>query len=81
MEMIKALVMTAEDDDTSVPVLPSNFFSLMFLIPVTGQCLGQRTPRRFVQQVQKCFVQLLLLHSKGISIIQASQFGLNALCI
>lgn len=42
-------------------------FSLMFLIPVTDQCLGQMPQRRFVQQVQECFVQLPLLHSKGIS--------------
>lgn len=65
MEIVKALVMTAEDDDTSVPVLPSRFFfSLMFLVPVTDQWLGQRPLRRLVQQVQECFV-LLLLHSKG----------------
>lgn len=81
MEIIKALVMTAEDDNTSVPVLPSHFFSLMFLIPVTDQCLGQRPARRFVEPVQERFVQVLLLHSKGISVIQASHFGLNAHCI
>lgn len=37
--------MTAEDDDTSVPVLPSRFFSLMFLIPVDRPMSRTKAPK------------------------------------